>query len=246
MARMARKALAVCEIDVIEAEVLEWLERIGTEANREGMKRYGIVATKIFGVSVATLRAKAKELGRDHGLAEALWATGWYEARLLASFVDDPKLVTVEQMERWALSFENWADCDTTCFHLFHKSPHAFAMVAAWQGRDEEFVKRAAFALLASLALHDKKTGDGPFEEALSFVDAQAGDARNFVKKGVSWALRGIGRRGNALHARALELAERLAASKEAPRRWIGKDALKDLQTPAALAAVQRRESKRR
>jgi 3-methyladenine DNA glycosylase AlkD len=239
------KAAVGVEVDQTVVQILEWLESEGTEHNREGMKRYGIVARQIFGVSVAALREKARLIGKRHELAEALWATGWYEARMLAAFVDEPKRVTVEQMERWASSFENWADCDTTCFHLFDKTPFAFAMVNAWHDREEELIKRAAFALLASLALHDKKSGDEAFDAALGFIEAQAGDGRNFVKKGVSWALRGIGRRSLDLHARCVALAERLAASKEASRRWIGKDALRDLAKPAAIAAVSRHEAKR-
>jgi len=245
MSSRAGTAKVAVDVDQTVAEVLGWLVSEGTEHNRQGMKRYGIVARKIFGVSVAALRERAKALGRSHELAEALWATGWYEARMLACFVDEPKRVTVEQMERWALAFENWADCDTTCFHLFDKTPFAFAMAKAWHDREEELVKRAAFTLLASLALHDKKSGDGAFEAGLGFIEGQAGDGRNFVKKGVSWALRGIGRRSVAMHARCVALAERLAASKEAPRRWVGKDALRDLMKPAAIAAANRREAKR-
>ncbi len=245
MSRKVGTAKAAVDVDQTVVQVLEWLESEGTEHNREGMKRYGIVARKIFGVSVAALREKAKLIGRSHELAEALWATGWYEARMLAAFVDEPKRVTVEQMERWASSFENWADCDTTCFHLFDKTPFAFAMAQAWHDREEELVKRAAFTLLASLALHDKKAGDEVFEAGLGYIEDQAGDGRNFVKKGVSWALRGIGRRSLVMHARCIELAQRLAASKEAPRRWIGKDALRDLRKPAALDRASKRDAKR-
>ena len=209
-------------------EALAALEAQGSEGNRAGMARYGIVAAKAFGVSVANVRALAKQIGRDHELADQLWRTGWYEARLLAAFVDDPKLVTPAQMDRWAGEFENWADCDTICFHLFDRTLHAFAKIDQWAADEREFVKRAAFALLASVALHDKKSADEPFLERLPLIEAAATDPRNFVKKGVSWALRGIGgRKSPALRAAARETAARLAASADKTARWIGRDAQK-------------------
>lgn len=210
------------------AEALAALQALGTEEGRLGMARYGIVAAKVYGVSVANIRALAKQVGRDHDLAEALWRTGWYEARLLAAFVDDPKLVTPAQMDRWAGDFENWADCDTICFHLFDKTAHAFAKVDQWAADEREFVRRAAFGLLASVALHDKKAADAPFLDRLPLIEAAATDPRNFVKKGVSWALRGIGgRKSPALKAAARAMADRLAASPDKTARWIGRDAQK-------------------
>lgn len=208
--------------------ILSALKRKGTKRNVDGMARYGIVAQKVFGVSVAELRGMAKPYRGDTRLARALWKTGWYEARMLAAFVADPDEVTAADMDRWARDFENWAICDTMCFHLFDRSPHAWAKVRAWSRSRDEFVKRAAFALLASMALHRKKDPDAPFVKALSLVDRAAGDDRNFVKKGVSWALRGIGHR-KAAKAPALKLARALAASDDPTRRWIGKDALRDL-----------------
>ena len=204
------------------------LEGAGEARVRDGMARYGIVATRAFGVSVGNIRQLAKKIGRDHALADELWLTGWYEARLLAAFVDDPRQVTPEQMDRWAADCENWADCDTICFHLFDKTSHAFAKVDQWAADEREFVRRAAFALLASLALHDKKCADEPFLERLPLIEAAAPDHRNFVKKGVSWALRGIGgRKSPALRAAALALADRLAASPDKSAKWVGRDAQK-------------------
>jgi 3-methyladenine DNA glycosylase AlkD len=209
---------------------LAWLEKRGTKRNREGMARYAITARKVFGVSVADLRALAKQYRGGHALAEALWKSGWYEARMLATFVDDPACVTPAQMDRWARDFDNWAICDTACFHLFDKTPHAWKKIAQWSRRRDEFVKRAAFALLASVALHDKAASSQRFEAALPLIEQAASDDRNFVKKGVSWALRGIGRRRDPeLRKAARRLAERLASSTNASERWIGKDALKDL-----------------
>lgn len=233
------------------AEVLKWLERRGTKRNRDGMARYGIIAQHVFGVSVADVRDLGKRLGRDHELALALWDTGWYEARMLTAFVDEPDRVTSRQMDRWARDFDNWAICDGICFHLFDKTPLAWLKVEAWAPRREEFVTRAAFALLAALALHDKKAPDERFLAALPLIEPAASDERNFVKKGVSWALRGIGSRNAPLHAAALDLARRLTASESAAARWIGKDAIKDLTRPliqkrvAARAASRGRSSKR-
>lgn len=209
---------------------LAWLKRRGSARNRQGMARYGIVSPKIFGVSVASVRQLAKLMGRDHALALQLWDTGWFEARMLGAFVDDPAQVTSAQMDRWAADFDNWAICDTVCLHLFDRTPHAWKKVAAWSRRRDEFVKRAAFALLAALALHDKTAPDAAFLEALPLIERAATDDRNFVKKGVSWSLRGLGHRSPTLHAAALEVAQRLAASNSRAARWVGRDVLRDLQ----------------
>jgi 3-methyladenine DNA glycosylase AlkD len=239
------------------AAALTWLRKRGTRANRDGMARYAIVAPQVFGVSVADIRRLGKTLGPRHDLAEPLWASGWYEARMLVAFVADPARVTPAQMDRWTRDFDNWAICDTLSFHLFDRSRHAWRKVDRWATRDGEFVKRAAFALLAALALHDRDTGDEAFLERLDRIEAAAADPRNFVKKGVSWALRSIGSRNVALHAAAIALAERLATSTVASVRWVGKDTLRDLQRPlivarvakktaAKLAGVRRRVSVRR
>jgi 3-methyladenine DNA glycosylase AlkD len=205
------------------------------------MARYGIVAPKVYGVSVATLRHLGKGLGRDHALAEALWRTGWYEARMLTAFVDEPSRVTPAQMDRWVRDFDNWAVCDTICFHLFDRTPYAWRKVAVWSRRKDEFVRRAAFALLAALALHDKTVDDARFHALLPLIERAATDERNFVKKGVSWALRSIGHRSPALRAAGMDLAERLAASSDPTERWIGKDAIRDLGRPRARSRPAKR-----
>jgi 3-methyladenine DNA glycosylase AlkD len=206
------------------------------------MARYGLAATKVFGVSVGNVQALAKQIGRDHDLALALWDTEWYEARLLTAFVDDPARVTSSQMDRWARDFENWGDCDTICMHLFDKTPYAWKKVDVWSKRKDEFVKRAAFALLASLALHDRNAKDSAFLKALKAIRAGANDERNFVKKGVSWALRVVGRRNQALNDAAIEVSRRLVASPEATARWVGREAFKELTGPV----VRRRLAARR
>jgi len=223
------------------ADALAWLERRGTRRSRDAMARYGIVAPKAFGVPVGVIRDLGKRLGRDRDLAAGLWETGWYEARMLAAFVDDPARLTPARMDRLARDFDNWAVCDHLCFHLFDRSPHAWRKIEQWSARDEEFVKRAAFALLASVALHDRETPDAPFRKSLRLIARAAADERNFVKKGVSWALRSVGERNAALHEAALVTATRLAASSDGSARWIGSDAVRQLGS----AAVKRRVASR-
>ena len=209
------------------------------------MARYAIPNDKAFGIPVGKLRAYAKSIDRSHRLAEDLWKTGLYEARMLATFIDDPAEVTPQQMDRWARDFDNWAICDTACFHLFDRTPFAFNKVNKWANSRDEFVKRAAFALLASLAGHDKKASDKQFADCLPLIARGASDERNFVKKGVSWALRGIGSRSTALHVAALSLANTLANSDERAARWIGKDALRDLNRPIVKRRVTAKDDKR-
>jgi len=233
--KATKRAPRPSEAASVEAQVrasLASLEKMSTRRDRENLARFGITATKAFGVSIANIQALARRLGRSHDLAAGLWDTGWYEARLLTSFVDEPARVTPAQMDRWCRDFDNWGICDTICFHLFDRTPHAWVKVAQWHDRRGEFVKRAAFALLASLALHDKLTGDQPFVDSLSLIERAATDERNFVKKGVSWALRLIGRRNLALNAEAVTLSRRLSTSPDAAARWIGRGALKELTSP--------------
>lgn len=210
-------------------DALAWLERRGTKKGRDGMARYGIVATKVFGVSVGEIRTLGKKYGRDHKLALALWETGWYEARLLTAFVADPKELTAKQMDHWINQCENWADVDTLCFACFDRSPLAWGRVKAWAPKKGEFVRRGAFALIASMALHNKKDPDAPFIASLKLIERAATDPRNFVKKGVSWALRAMKRRGPEARAAARALAVKLAASDDPTARWVGKDGLRDL-----------------
>ncbi len=225
---------------------LSSLERMSTRRDRENLARFGITASKAYGVSMANMQKLAKRIGQDHELALALWDTGWYEARMLTSFVDDPARVTPAQMDRWCRDFDNWGICDTVCFHLFDRTPYAWAKVAQWSGKRDEFVKRAAFALLASLAGHDKKADDKAFVESLRLVERAATDERNFVKMGVSWALRRIGRRNAALHAAAVKVARRLTASPEAAARWVGSDALRELTSPAVVRRLATRPPRNR
>jgi 3-methyladenine DNA glycosylase AlkD len=222
---------------------LSALEEMSTEHDMKNLARFGITASKAFGVSVANIQRLAGGLGRNHELAAALWDTGWYEARLLTSFVDEPSRVTPAQMDRWCRDFDSWAIVDTACFHLFDRTPHALAMVKRWATRRPEFEKRAAFALLACVALHDKQADEEALARCLPLIERAATDERNFVKKGVSWALRSVGRRSAALYGESIALARRLAASSDASARWIGRDALRDLERPAVAKRVATKRS---
>jgi len=222
-----------------QAEVLAWLKRNGTQRTVDGMARYGLPSDRAFGVTVAAMRAQAKKIGKDHALAAALWKSGWYEARMMASLVDDPALVTARQMDAWAKDFEDWGICDTACFHLFSRNPLAWGVARRWAKSPREFVKRGAFALMASFVLRDKAAPDAQFLALLPLIEKGAADERNLVKKGVSWALRSIGKKNKTLNTAAVALSRRLAAADNAAPRWVGKDALREL----AGAAVQARLS---
>lgn len=216
-------------------EVLASLKELATEATLAGMARYAIPSDNAFGVAMRDIQALAKRLGRSHELAERIWASGWYEARLLAAYVDDPASVTPEQMDRWCDDFDNWGVCDTVCFALFDRTPYAWSKVEQWAPQEKEYTKRAAFALLWGLTVHDKRASDDQFQRALRWVEEAATDERHFVKKAVNMALRATGKRNLALHRVALEVAGRLAASSNPAARWIGKDAHRELSSPAVV-----------
>ncbi|HYD86457.1 MAG TPA: DNA alkylation repair protein [Vitreimonas sp.] len=222
----AKKAtVAPPEVGAILAE----LKRGASPAYKADMaKRYGIVTkAAVYGAPVATLRALAKKIGYDHALAEKLWASGVHDARMLATMVDDPALVTPAQMNRWVKDCDNWALVDTACFHYWDRTPHAFKQIEKWSKAKDEFVKRAAFALLASCALHGQGS-DADHLRGLQLIEREASDLRNFVKKAVNWALRAIGgKKSPKLRTAARALAQKLAASEDATARWNGKDALR-------------------
>lgn len=224
----AKAGGSVSKTDV--QSVLATLKHMANPRIREEMRtRYGIVTKDAYGIRMNEMQRVAKQLGRNHALALALWDTGNYEARTVAAFVAEPERITPALMDRWCRDFDNWGICDTVCFKLFDQVPHAFGRVTAWANRKDEFQKRAAFALLACLALHDEHADEKAFTELLPLIEAAATDERNFVKKGVSWALRGIGVRSAALRSAARALARRLASSEDSTSRWIGKDALRAL-----------------
>jgi 3-methyladenine DNA glycosylase AlkD len=223
------------------ASAISWLKCHSTKRTLDGMARYAIPSDNAFGVSVSDIRVLGKRLGQNHELAAALWDTGWYEARMLTSFVDEPARVTPAQMDRWCRDFDNWAICDSLCFHLFDRTPHAWGKVTQWSSKRDEFGKRAAFALLWALTVHDKHADDERFVQGLRLIERATDDDRNFVKKAVNMALRVIGKRNPALNAAAVTVARRLADSPQAAARWVGTDALRELTSPAVIRRVGRR-----
>jgi 3-methyladenine DNA glycosylase AlkD len=238
--------------DKAVADILAELRSMGSEKNRSGMARYGIKVENAFGVSVYQLRKIAKRLGNDHALALALWATGNHEARLLACFVDDPTAVTKRQLEAWTRDFDSWDICDQATTSLFDLTAHAWGKAVQWAARDEEWVKRAGFTLMAGLAVHDKSANDQTFCKLLPLITRGAWDPRNFVKKAVNWALRNIGKRNRALNAAAIACAEKIraAANQRAggerggdpetrSARWVASDALRELTSDKAQARLK-------
>ncbi len=217
------------------ATAVAWLKSRGDPAFKAGLARYGLPTDKAFGVSMATIKHYAKTFGRDHDLAVALWKTGWTDARMLAAFVGDPARVTPAEMDAWCRDFDSWGSVDTVCFTLWDRSPHAWTKALQWTTRTPQFEKRAGFVLMACLAAHDNTAADEQFMPFLTLIEKGAGDERNFVKKGVSWALRHIGHRSAKLHAAAVKTATRLSKSEDRTERWVGKDALRDLMRPLVL-----------
>lgn len=193
------------------------------------MARYGINTKKAYGVSIPHLRAIAREIGRNHLLAQQLWSSGFHEARILAGMIDDPNSVSAKQMEEWAGDFDSWDICDQCCSNLFDKTEFAYGKALEWSARDEEFVKRAGFVLMAALAVHDKDARDRKFVGFLSVIESQAADERNFVKKAVNWSLRQIGKRNLNLNKVAIRTARRIYKKDSKAAKWIASDALLEL-----------------
>ena len=227
-------------LDAEVAAALDWLKAHSTQHTLAGMARYAIPSQHAYGVAMKNIKALGQRLGRRQELAVALWHTGVYEARMLVSFVGDPAALTAAQMDRWCRDFDNWAICDTMCFNLFDRTPHAWSKVAAWSSKRDEFQKRSAFALLWSLSVHDKSAGDAQFADALALVERAAIDERNFVKKAVNMALRAVGKRSAGLNAAAMRVANRLAQSPDPTARWVGTDAARELARVAPLGKQPR------
>lgn len=220
------------------ADVIAELRALGSEKNRAGMARFGINTEAAFGISLQQLRPLARKYKKNHELALALWESGFHEARLLAALIDDPKQVTAKQMDSWTADFDSWDLCDQACLKLFVKTPLVEAKIAKWAKDEREFVRRAAFALLAAYAVHGKEVPDSNYRRLLPLIEEYSTDERNFVRKAVNWALRQIGKRSPALHKPALALSKRLAASDNKTARWIGKDAVKELSDPFQLGRL--------
>lgn len=223
-------------------EVLEKLKAKARPEQLEGMARYGMSVEKRLGVAVPEMRKIAKDAGKDHALAQALWQTGIDEARIMASMVDLPEQVSEDQMEAWVSDFNSWDVCDQVCMNLFEKTSLAWKKIKDWSKREEEFVKRAAFALIACLAWHDKTASDDIFVQAFPIIQAGATDERGMVKKAVSWALRNIGKRNLTLNQAAIDAAERIGKSDSKSARWIAADALRELKSEAVQSRLQKKK----
>ena len=222
------------------AGVLRELKALSDPGRVAGMARFGIASPRAWGISIPELRAIAKRIGKDHSLALELWASGVHEARLLASMIDDPEEVTEEQMEAWVRGITTWDLCDQCCGNLFDRTALAYDKAVEWSGREEEFVKRAGFVLMATLAVHDKGADDGRFEQFFPLIVREASDGRKFVRKAVNWALRQIGKRSRFLNGRAVETADRVRGIDSPSARWIASDALRELRAEKTRRRLRR------
>jgi len=226
-------------------EIIQRLQSLANPENVKGMARYGINQDKNLGISIYQLRPLAKEIGTDHALALKLWDSGIHDARLLACFIDDPKKVTRDQMDAWVQDFNSWDICDQACTSLFDLTLFAYEKVHLWAGQEKEFVKRAAFSLIAGLAVHDKKANDQVFEDLLPLLIAHAVDDRNYVKKAVSWALRNIGKRNFSLNKKTLNTAYEIQKITSRSARWIASDAIRELTSQKVHQKLERKKKEK-
>jgi 3-methyladenine DNA glycosylase AlkD len=221
-------------------EVLSKLKSLSNPDAVKGMARYGINPKNNYGVSIKNLREMAKRVGRDHVLALQLWSSGIHDARILASMIDRSEDVTGQQMERWVSDFDSWDVCDECCNNLFSKTRHAYKKSTEWSKSDREFRKRAAFVLMANLAVHDKTAGNAVFVSFLQIIEGESHDQRNYVKKAVNWALRQIGKRNVELNEMAIRTAERLAKLDSKSAKWIASDAIRELASEKIRTRLRR------
>jgi 3-methyladenine DNA glycosylase AlkD len=225
-------------------DIINRLESLANPEAIEGMARFGITPERALGVSIPDLRKIARKAGRNHDLALKLWGVNTRETRILASMIDDPELVSEEQMEEWVMDFNYWEICDQCCGNLFDKTKFAFKKAVEWSGREEEFVKRAGFAIMAWSAFHNKQANDEVFESFLSIIKREADDDRNFVKKAVNWSLRQTGKRNKHLNKKAVELAREIQMMDSKSAKWIATDALRELTGEAVQRRLKAREKK--
>lgn len=225
-----------------DSDIIKKLESLSDPEAVKGMARFGINPENTYGISIPKLRKVAKETGRNHTLAQQLWTSGRHEARILASMIDQPEMVTAVQMESWVSDFDSWDVCDQCCSNLFDKTGFAYRKAVEWSERGEEFVKRAGFVMMAVLAVHDKKAGDEEFLKFLPIIKRESTDNRNFVKKAVNWALRQIGKRNLNLNTMATKTAEEIQQIDSKSAEWIAVDAIREL----AGEAVQSRLAKQK
>jgi 3-methyladenine DNA glycosylase AlkD len=221
-------------------EILNRLKKKARPDQLKGMARFGIVIERRLGVSIPELRKMAKELGKDHKLAINLWKTGIPEARILAAMIDEPEKVTENQMEDWVKDINSWDVCDQVCMNLFEKTPLAWKKIRDWSKREEEFVKRTAYSLIACLAWHDKEADDMKFIKLLPVIEFGATDERNFVKKAVNWALRNIGKRNRKLNKAGINTARKIGRINSKAARWVASDAIRELTSDAVKKRLKK------
>jgi 3-methyladenine DNA glycosylase AlkD len=212
-------------------DILKELKAKARPEQLEGMARFGISTERRLGVKVPDMRKIARVAGKNHALALELWKTGIPDAQIVAALVAEPEKLTEAQMEEWVKDFDSWDVCDQVCMNLFDKSPLAIEKIHDWAGREEEFVKRAAYALIACVAWHDKEAEDDTFIRLFPVIKRGATDERNYVKKSVNWALRHIGKRNIRLNRKAIEFAEEIRQMDSKAARWIASDALRELKS---------------
>lgn len=227
------------------AKLLGDLREQANPSNLEGMRRYGINIDNTLGVPMPIIRGMAKRMGRDHELARLVWNSKYHEARILAALIEEPDKVTFRQMESWIKEVDSWDVCDQICANLFDRTVHAYKAAEAWSDREEVFVKRASYVLMATLAVHDKRAFDEPFLGFLELIRRGSPDERNFVKKAVNWALRQIGKRNRALHEAAIATAKLIDKNDSSAAHWIAKDALRELTNEATMARLNRKSIRR-
>ena len=210
--------------------IIKDLKKYHNPKNIEGMKRFGIGGKNVLGgPSIPVSRSMAKKIGKDHVIARELWDSEIHEARILAGFIDDPKLVTEKQMNLWVNDFDSWDICDLVCSSLFDKTAYAKKMLLLWVKDDKEFVKRAGFVMMAALAVHDNVMKDEDFEKYFPIIKKYSVDERNFVKKAVNWALRQIGKRNKRLNIKAINTAKDILKINSKSARWIANNAIIEL-----------------
>lgn len=229
-------------LDKLET-ILRSLRMLGRSEAVAGMARFGITPEKAYGVSIPELRKLAKRIGKDHLLAQQLWAIDTRETRILASMIDDPAQVEEEQMEAWVREFSYWEICDQVCQNLFARTSFAHRKALEWAERPEEFVRRAGFAIMAWRAFQDRKAPDEVFEEYFAAIVRGATDERPMVKKAVNWALRQIGKRNSRLNRRAIDVAGHILKLDAKSARWIARDALRELTSAAVQERLRKKEA---
>lgn len=223
-------------------EVVKKLESKAKPENLEGMARFGISTEGRLGLPVPEMRRIAKEIGKDHQLGLELWQTGYAEARIVAGFISEPDKLTEDQMENWVKDFNSWDVCDQICSCLFCRSPLGWKKVYDFADRDEEFVRRTSYALIACLAWHDKVAEDKKFIETFPLIKNASTDDRNFVKKAVNWALRNIGKRNSKLNKEAIKLAKDIKKIDSKSARWIANDAIRELESEAVQERLRKKK----